>query len=292
MSSVADAFRLPDAPRLTARTLRKSALVVTELRGGPGHGLTNPIPADHAYLVGLQIAPCPGHELFFEGRHVPPRNFRANVTTIFDLRRDPMAELRDPFHSLMFYLPHSLLNDAAAEEGAGPVDELRYPLGEGIDDPTITRLISSLRPAIDNPQEASSVFVDYVASTLCHHIARTYGGVKPVAKRGGLSPWQERRVVEMLEANLAHDMPLSRLAAECGMSVRHFGRAFRQSTGFPPHRWILEHRVERAKELLRDPAQTLLGIALACGFADQSHFTRVFARVAGVSPGAWRVALR
>jgi AraC-like DNA-binding protein len=106
--------------------------------------------------------------------------------------------------------------------------------------------------------------------------------------RGGLAPWQARRAKELLNANLDGKLPLSQLAEECGLSTRHFARAFRQSTGVPPHRWLLSRRVERAKELLHDAALSLAEIALACGFADQSHFTRTFTTLVGLSPGLWR----
>ena len=92
----------------------------------------------------------------------------------------------------------------------------------------------------------------------------------------------------MLDANLDGKLPLSQLAEKCGLSTRHFARAFRQSTGVPPHRWLLSRRVDRAKDLLRDPALSLAEVALACGFADQSHFTRMFTTLVGLSPGLWR----
>src|SRR5262245_41374003 len=106
--------------------------------------------------------------------------------------------------------------------------------------------------------------------------------------RGGLTPWQVRRAKQLMHANLDEKLPLSRLAQECELSVSHFARAFRQSTGIPPHRWHLNQRVERAKELLRDPALSLADVALACGFGDQSHFTRTFTAVVRLSPGLWR----
>src|SRR5918998_2734887 len=122
------------------------------------------------------------------------------------------------------------------------------------------------------------------------HLAQPYGGLKqpPERVRGGLAPWQERRAKEMLLDNLPEDRPLSDLAEACGMSVRHLARAFKATTGLPPHRWLLRRRVERAKELLEGTHESLSGIALACGFADQSHLTRVFQALAGSSPGAWR----
>ena len=108
------------------------------------------------------------------------------------------------------------------------------------------------------------------------------------ATRGGLAPWQLRRAEALMSENLSLQVPLGQVAQECGLSVRHLTRAFRQSTGVPPHRWLLDRRVERAKELLPNSALTLSDVALACGFGDQSHFTRTFTAAVRLSPGVWR----
>lgn len=125
------------------------------------------------------------------------------------------------------------------------------------------------------------------------HVAKTYGGMKPLARpvRGGLAPWQMNLVRDKLTANLAGDVSLGELANDCGVSISHFSRAFRQSTGSLPHQWLLRHRVDQAKTLLRDRSLPLSDVAVFCGFADQSHFTRVFTRLNGISPGAWRRSL-
>jgi AraC family transcriptional regulator len=75
------------------------------------------------------------------------------------------------------------------------------------------------------------------------------------------------------------------------LSVSHFSRAFRRTIGVAPHRWLLTRRVEVAKEKLRDRRFSLSDVPLACGFADQSHLTRVFTGRVGLSPGAWRRVL-
>ncbi len=106
--------------------------------------------------------------------------------------------------------------------------------------------------------------------------------------QGGLAQWQRRRVVELMEDVLDGDRYLADLAAACHLSARHFARAFAQSEGMPPHRWILRRRIEKAKELLAHSDLTLIQIALETSFATQSHFTRVFKQHVGVSPGAWR----
>ena len=106
--------------------------------------------------------------------------------------------------------------------------------------------------------------------------------------RGGLAPWQLKRAEALMSENLGVQVPLGQVAQECGLSVRHLARAFRQSTGVPPHRWLLDRRVERAKELLPNSKLSLSDVALACGFGDQSHFTRTFTAAVRLSPGVWR----
>jgi AraC family transcriptional regulator len=284
------AFRAPEAPRLLSRKLHKSTLALTEIQGKEHHGRTASIPYDDAYLVQLRLRECPRCEYFYEGRHVQLADRRAGVILIHDLRRDPVVDLQDPFHVMHMYLPRRALSGLAEEAGASPIDELHIEPGHCIRDSTVENLFLSLRPALAKPEEASAPFVDHVALALTSHVARAYGGMRAFEPlpRGGLAPWQERRTRERLDADLGGEISLKQLAMECGLSVRQFSRAFRQSIGIPPYRYLLKRRVEKAQQLLKDPALSLLDVALACGFADQSHFTRVFSASVGVSPGVWR----
>ena len=122
------------------------------------------------------------------------------------------------------------------------------------------------------------------------HIVRAYGSVPAGGRssRGGLASWQLQRARDFINANLVGDPSISQVAHECGLSSSYFARAFKQATGLPPSRWLTKQRVERAKELLREPGRELADIAQLCGFVDQSHFTRVFSRSEGYSPGRWR----
>jgi AraC-like DNA-binding protein len=103
-----------------------------------------------------------------------------------------------------------------------------------------------------------------------------------------LAPWQLRRTTEAMASLSDGDVSLSDLASLCGLSVSYFVRAFKQSTGDPPYRWMLRHRVERSKSLLAHSDVALADIAVICRFADQSHFTRMFKSFVGVTPAAWR----
>lgn len=107
-------------------------------------------------------------------------------------------------------------------------------------------------------------------------------------RRGGLPPVLESRAKARLTADLQAETRIGDLARECGLSTRHFLRAFKTSTGEPPHRWLLQRRIERARELLVASDLDLSEVADVCGFSDQSHFSRTFRRFMGTTPGAWR----
>lgn len=286
-----DAFRTPDAPTLSTRVLQKSTLAVTELRcDHPGFGRTSPLPREDAWLIALQLRACPNHDLYFDRRLTRPENYAEGVTSIYDLRRSPVADIRDPFHCLMFYLPRTALDAVAGDAGARRPGDLRHKPGLSVEDSVVRHLLSSLRPLIGEPKQANSLFLDYVLLAMTAHMASAYAGVDRDSgmPRGGLAPGQERRVKELMRASLNEELPLSRLASECGLSAGHFARAFRRSTGMPPHRWLLRLRVERAKELLQTGGLSLIDIAMLSGFADQSHFTRVFKGTMGITPNAYR----
>jgi AraC-like DNA-binding protein/DNA-binding MarR family transcriptional regulator len=104
---------------------------------------------------------------------------------------------------------------------------------------------------------------------------------------GSLSQSQLRRATKYLETS-GEDASVSEIAAKLRLSPAQFSRAFKNSTGFPPHRWQLNLRIAKAQEFLRHGALPLAEVALATGFAEQSHFTRIFKKVVGVSPGAWQ----
>ncbi len=106
--------------------------------------------------------------------------------------------------------------------------------------------------------------------------------------RGGLAPGALRRVREHIEQNLTGELRGEELASIASLSVAHFNRAFRQSTGRSPHRYVMERRVAVASELVRTTTRALAEVALEAGFSDQSHFSRIYAALTGETPSAYR----
>jgi transcriptional regulator GlxA family with amidase domain len=110
----------------------------------------------------------------------------------------------------------------------------------------------------------------------------------PALFRGGLPPGVRRRVHEFIEARLEKNIALRELAGIARLSIGHFARAFRQSEGVSPHDYLMQRRVARAQDLLGSTDLPLSEIAIACGFADQSHFSRRFKERLGITPSRYR----
>jgi AraC family transcriptional regulator len=107
------------------------------------------------------------------------------------------------------------------------------------------------------------------------------------AAQSGLARWRLRRAVEYMDANLLEEIRLGAVAREIGLSPSHFLRAFKASMGLTPHRWLIEQRIHRAKQLMAKHAKPISVAANLAGFATQSHFTKAFRRVTGTTPGHW-----
>jgi AraC family transcriptional regulator len=127
-------------------------------------------------------------------------------------------------------------------------------------------------------QELADALVDRHA--VRRRSAPTYGG--------GLTPARLRRVAELVHAKIEEELSLDEMAEEAGLSTAHFSQTFRKSTGKSPHQFVLNHRVERAKRMLRAADMRILDVAVACGFKTQQHFARVFRHLCGASPTEYR----
>ena len=160
-----------------------------------------------------------------------------------------------------------------------------------IERPLAHALLKTLAEELTVPGMHSRLYAETLVLAAVIDLIRHSGTPHYVAPvKGGLAPWQLRRVEAMLNERLAEDISLGELAAAVDLSKSHFARAFRRSTGMPPHHYQLKLRIERAKQLLRRDDMSLADIGLDCGFCAQSHFTRAFRQLAGVSPGVWRRA--
>jgi AraC-like DNA-binding protein len=152
----------------------------------------------------------------------------------------------------------------------------------------IAELCLAVRSALDQQRDTAEDRLRR-ASELLGEIDRPAAAARNEI-RGGLAAWQIRKVTHHVEAHLDCTIRNEELAALVRLTPSHFGRAFRNSVGEAPHEYVIRRRIERAQGLMLSTNANLSEIALNCGLADQSHLTRLFRKLVGESPRAWRRA--
>jgi AraC family transcriptional regulator len=287
---VGQRFHRPPVPTIVALARpSRIPIVISHVVGhGPMPEKTLAPPVERAFSIHIHHRPLISAETWINSKHANLPPFGAGGLCIFDLRTSPVALVREPFEFSRFYMAQATLDDLAYEHGLPRVRDLRIP-ELGHPDRTIQHLALAMMARIKTfGEEVDTLFADWIALAFHAHVVRAYGDAgerKPW--RGALTPHRLRHASGWMIERLADPLSIPEIAAQINMAPGHFARAFRQATGQPPHRWLMDRRIERAKSLLRSD-MTLAEIALACGFVDQSHLTRVFSRREGPTPGAWR----
>jgi AraC family transcriptional regulator len=286
---MAKVFGLASAPTLTTTALKRAQMAVTRLSSeAPGADVTSPIPPEKALLVTLQLRDLAAAALWLGGQSVQSGPLPAGSISIVHLEDEPIYHFAGPFDCLQFYIPEIVFEELAVSHGARAISGLAFQ-GDRVDR-VIQQLGAALLPSLAAPGPAGRQFFDHIALAIYSHLAGEYGQAqeRTAAPAGGLSPSQERIAKAMLTADLMTEPSIDKISIACELAPGRFVRAFRLATGMPPHRWLRQFRVERARELLFGSRLSLAQIAYDCGFADQSHFTRVFTAAVGTTPGAWR----
>lgn len=239
---------------------------------------------EDGFLVAIALTPY----VQVGGQAFIAQRFCADSVQILDLTQEFRGHLCTPYDILFLHVTRAALTGVAREIGTGRIAGLACPPGQI--DHVAASLGRALLSALDNPNDAQSLFVDQVGLALSLHLAQHYGGLLVQEKRamGGLSAKQARRAKDYLMANIGGEASMTAAARECGLSRSYFTKAFKETVGRTPHRWLLEQRLHAAKEMLHSTRSSIADIALSCGFADQSHLTRLFSREVGMPPGTWR----
>jgi len=239
---------------LSSDTHASIAIVLDEIGGRVEARLTPDEPSPH------------GCNMSFTPPGTPIWGYTEGIRRVRDLR-------------INFDLPH--VSEALGQKLIMPSRPLRFR------DERLRHLARCIAAECENPDEYSRLCIDHLTVVAFIDLLRL-SPEKSSRELGRLAPWQLRRATEYITEHLSEAVGLKDLAALTGLSQSHFGRAFKASTGFSPHRWQLNARIAMAQQLLLSRSLPHAQIALVTGFAEQSHFSRVFRRIVGISPSAWQ----
>jgi AraC family transcriptional regulator len=288
---MASYFRLGSAESLVISPSRKPPLAITRLFSSAGlPEQTASIPPEKAFVVSIHLTPASdrGCDIWVDDKHLRIPVWPSGGVGIYDLESNPRVCNPSAVDWVHYHVPRSTLDVFTDDADMPRIQHLRCAYGTL--DRTLRDMTQIVLPPVQNPDGFCELFLDYFRLLFCAHIATTYGPARDAQQsfKGGLAPWQRKRVEDLARENLEGNLRLSALADECGLSVSHFARSFRQTFQTSPHRYLVHRRVAKAKGLLTTTGLTLLEVALESGFSDQAAFSRTFKAVVGASPGKWR----
>ncbi|NJN89073.1 MAG: AraC family transcriptional regulator [Leptolyngbyaceae cyanobacterium SL_5_14] len=157
-------------------------------------------------------------------------------------------------------------------------------------DPQIEAIALMLLGELQQESLGGKLYIDSLTNVLAVHLLRRYAVAHSNLSidQGGLPQHQLLQVLDYISDHLDQDIKLVDLAALIGMSQFHFSHLFKQSIGIAPYQYLLQQRIERAKQLLKQTDQSIMEIAFSCGFNSHSHLSKQFRQFTGITPKAYR----
>lgn len=195
-----------------------------------------------------------------------------------------------PTQTLHLHLSRTLFSRTAEEVADCDPSRLSLSGRVGFQDTLLAQIGLALWRELAAPSSVGKLYAQTAAQMLSVHLLRHYASTARTIKEptNRLTQRQVKQVTEFIVAHLTQDLSLETLAQQAGFSAYHFARLFRQTMGESPHQFVLRQRIEKAQRLLKDTNAPLARIALDSGFANQSHFTRIFKHRLGLTPRAYR----
>ena len=190
------------------------------------------------------------------------------------------------------YLSEQTVSGVAADMLERPIADVRLHDLLNVRDPLVTRIVDAIADETGQRSVGGALCAEALGIQLVVHLLRKYASVscsEPLAA-GSFMPALRRRLQDYIETRLHERLTLDEMAAEAGMGAWTFSRRFRQTFGQAPHAYVIDRRIDRAKQLIEQGSLPVKAVASACGFADQAHLTRAMQQRLGVTPGALRRA--
>jgi AraC family transcriptional regulator len=209
----------------------------------------------------------------------------------FDVR------LAAQLNTLHVYIRRSVIEDVAAQMVEG--DPSRIEIAPQIidEDPSFLSLLDAVDLALNDGDDATALYADFLSQAIAAHLIRRYSHaarfrVRRTAQSGGILAQAVAEAIEYMRENLDRPISLNDIAASVNRSPSHFAREFRSDLGVPPHCYLIDLRLDKAKHLLEKTNTPIAEIPYECGFSHQEHLTRLFRRRCNTTPAVYRKSKR
>jgi AraC family transcriptional regulator len=245
------------------------------------------------HVIGIALQPMEDVTIYAARKLIQAGPLQAGSTRVYEPGLPMRGIFRGSYDALHLHVPSTMIAEYTAESADAGGGQ-RRPIQLYNDHPIVDPVIERLARALIHAEQLSGAFGQSYADGIslaitAQFFGRNSDGASTQRPRvSALSKWRLKRAKEYMEANLAEPISLADIAASSGLSRMHFAAQFRAATGLRPHEYLLQRRIERARELLLTSRLQLVEIAFEVGFKTQAHFTTVFARFVGETPNVWR----
>jgi AraC family transcriptional regulator len=240
------------------------------------------------HLVVLCTSHVARGETSWEHAHFVPYSYSPGDMKLYSAGLIGAARRFTDATAISCALDPKLVSEVGDDLGVPSTVEFR-PIANLRDD-SLQGVVKLLAAEANSQGASGKLYADHLAHALALRFRQLSGGVRgPKPSQSGKMPTRIlERVLDRMRADLATNLDLNTIAAESGYSRTHFLRTFRASTGYSPHQWLTHLRIEEAKTLLQKASNSLIDIALDCGFSSHGHFSNTFRRIVGVTPREYR----
>lgn len=275
-------------PILSSQTQGWENIIVEEFQHPAGEGSTH---YSDQHTICLSLAPRPVRLLQIKGGRTHTGLYGKGDISITPAKTPFFARWDGDDRYLEIRIASRFIQSVAREALAMNPDRLELLPEFRTRDPQIEAMGMLLFAELKQENSGGRLYIESLANVLAIHLLRQYSAVKPQLSiyDGGLPERQVLQVVEYINEHLNQDIKLADLAELLGMSQFHFSHQFKQSMRIAPYQYLLQQRVERAKQLLKQTDRSIMEIAFLCGFNSHSHLSKQFRQITGITPKAYRI---
>jgi AraC family transcriptional regulator len=274
-------------PILSSQNQGWENILVEQFQHPSGEGITH-YSDEHA--ICLSLASRPVRFLQIKGGKTHTSLYGKGDISITPAQMPFFARWDGDDHYLQIRISSRFIQSVAREALAINPDRLELLPEFRTRDPHIESIGMLLLSELQQENLGGRLYIESLANVLAVHLLRQYAVAEPrlAIYEGGLSERQLLQVLEYINEHLNQDIKLADLAALLSMSQFHFSHLFKHSLGTSPHQYLLQQRVERAKQLLKQTDRSIMDVALECGFNSHSHLSKQFRQLTGMTPKAYR----